>query len=814
MTLAFQAPHDDTLARKIVKQLAAYTNTFRQEKLYLHFDKPYYSVGETMWFKTYLVDATTHHPEALSRLAYVELIGPDNAIVERRNLEITESGGIGDFLLGDSLPAGSYTVRAYTNWMRNFDEEYFFRQTIPVVSIDSTKVVERIRSENRVEQESFVYNQDQPPIDLQFFPEGGELVDGLASMVGFKATGPDGQGLAVQGRIIDQNQQTITTFESHKFGMGRFVLKPSSSHTYQAIVELAGIPLTFPLPEVQEQGYIIRATPSLQSDKVRVTVQSKESVKDGVLIGHQRGTTFMSLIMEGDQPYFVMNVSKSAFPGGICHLTFFDRTGTPRCERLLFANYPSDLPELAVKADQSTYSTREEVTLSMMLQDSTQQPSLGYASLTITNASQVTYSEGANTIMSHLLLTSDLRGVVEQPQYYFNERTDQAYEALDNLMLTQGWRRFRWGEVLQDSLPVPEYMAERGFQIKGQMVRYYNRDQPENGQVSMMVVGDSFAFAEGETNESGEFAFVDNQFQDTTEVVIQARRVKGKKEKLKKDVYINLELFSPPPITHRLSSGLSPWLPMMGDYLEQQQKINQIDQAYNFDQKTIVLDEVEVKGRKDDFDNPFRQADQFYGEPSNRLILDSIPGGTSALSVFDLLRRVPGVQVYGAFPNQMASIRGFGGQSEALYLLDGIPVDATMINTISTNDVYYVDVLRGASATMYGSRGGSGVIAVYTRRGPGMESVTERLGIINYTHPGYYHAREFYVPHYDVKKPEHVKPDFRSTLYWEPSVVFGEDGRALVSFYTSDEKAEYQVQVEGVTTNGQPFTQQHSFVVK
>jgi hypothetical protein len=598
--------------------------------------------------------------------------------------------------------------------------------------------------------------------------------------------------------------------------MGRFVLKPAAGDAYRAEVEIAGIPLTFPLPDVKSQGYVIRATPSYSSDDIKVIIQSKsyEGVDGGVLMGHQRGVIFTSTEIKSDQPYFIAEIPKAGFPSGICHLTFFDDTGQPRCERLIFVNYPSGLPSLAIDSDQPNYSTREKATLRLTLSGEKRQPLAAHASLTITNPNRVIYLEGEETIVNHLLLTSDLRGTIEQPQYYLNNRTEEAYEALDNLMLTQGWRRFRWENVLQDSLAPAEYMVERGFQIRGQMVRYFNRDQPVSGQISMMVV-DSLPFiTEGETNENGQFAFVDNQFWDTTEMVIQARRVKGKKETLKKDVYINLESPTPPPIKPQLDSRQSPLIAMMANYLDQRQKISQIDEAYNFDEKTIVLEGIEVKGRKDDFHDPFRDADRLYGEPDDRIILDSIPGGANALSIFDLLRRVPGVQVFGTFPNQMATIRGGFGRGGVGYLLDGMPTDAQMMNSININDVYYIDVLRGPSAAPMARGGTGGTVAVYTRRGAGMSAASESMGIISYTHPGYYQTREFYAPRYETQKPEHVKPDFRSTLHWEPTIVFNEDGAAEVEFYTSDEKAAYDVRVEGITATGEPFTQQHSIVVE
>jgi TonB-dependent SusC/RagA subfamily outer membrane receptor len=255
----------------------------------------------------------------------------------------------------------------------------------------------------------------------------------------------------------------------------------------------------------------------------------------------------------------------------------------------------------------------------------------------------------------------------------------------------------------------------------------------------------------------------------------------------------------------------------MSDYLNQRHRIDQIDAAYNFDDKTIVLEGIEAKGRKDKRKDPFYRASALYNNPSNRLVVDSMPGAAGAISIFELLRQVPGVRIVGVFPNQTATIRGISsinGSSEPLFLLDGVPGDANLINNLNVNDVYFIDVLKGPSAAIYGSRGANGAIAVYTRRGSADVINDERQGIISFTHPGYTPVREFYAPRYGTQRPEHVKPDVRSTLFWKPDVVFDSTGVTAVSFYTPDQPGTYHVRLEGITAQGSPVTAQTTFTVQ
>ncbi len=532
----------------IVNQLAQYMATYWQEKVYLHFDKPFYSAGETVWYQSYLVDAVAHRPGGRSSLLYVELLDPNREVVERQRLRVEDGTAHNGFVLPDSLPSGNYRVRAYTNWMRNFNEAYFFDQTFPVWATDSTAIGQTLQQELEVEEETFVYEGQRSLIDLQFFPEGGELVDGLTSLVGFKAVGPDGKSISVRGTVVDQRQREVARFETHRFGMGAFVLKPTAGEFYTAQVDLQGVALEFSLPSVQPQGYALRIDHHSHLNQVKVTVRGTPGrvVAGGQMVAHRRGVVFAAFTVQDDQSYLAVDLERSLFPPGICHLTFFDAAGVPRCERLLYVNVPP-APRATLKTAAPVYGQRDSIAMQLTLRDTDGQVVAGSASLTVTNPQQVKYDSYTEDIRSNLLLTSELKGFIEQPSYYLQDTTAKAYRARDYLMLTQGWRRFRWEDVLRDSVPELTHVLERGFTVSGQLVKFYNRNQPDNGAVEIMVMPPDFYYAKGETSDNGRFAFVGNQFNDSTEVVVQARRMVGKSNELRQDVAIELEHVSDAP---------------------------------------------------------------------------------------------------------------------------------------------------------------------------------------------------------------------------------------------------------------------------
>jgi hypothetical protein len=783
---AFQNP--EMLGQK----LNAYLLVAKPEKVYVHTDKPYYGAGETIWFKMYLVDAIFHQFNTLSSVMYLELIDQDSKIIQRKVLKVKGGGANGDFALPRDLKPGAYMLRGYTNWMLNFDFDFFYSKSFRVI-------------DPGIDEKSEV--PPETKITLTFFPEGGDLIQGIGSKIAFKATDFMGNGIDVAGKIINSKGDVISRFKSSNLGMGIVFIQPQPDDQLRAILDNRTD--GYMLPEIKPLGCAMKLIHSYGSDEIIVTLAaSKLQIKDGVLLVHQRGQ-ILFMVKNLNEETFVVKIKRSDLPVGICHFTFFNSINQPLAERLIFANIPETNELLKLSTDKEKYKRRQLVTLNYSLPDSLLLKTADL-SLAVTSFDEIKYPDHAENIKNYLLLSSDLKGKIESPEYYFSD-SKEAYNALDNLMLTQGWRRFLWENVLHGAPFGPNYWPESGISIHGRVVDDFKKDLGRKGTISMTRYDNGVQITEGETGDDGDFLFLDNQFYDSTQLLFQA---KGYKKNIKKlDEFVSVEIMESdiPEITFRMPTLLS----NLDKFEEQFVKRKEINDSYFVDSDSKLLEEFTVTADRLKMD-PISQASKLYAVPSNRLLVDDLGWKDSAGSIFDLIRALPGVLVSGTIPNQSAMIarnmNTINSSLEPLYLLNGIPVDGGTLNTLNPRDVLFIDVLKGSDAAIYGARGSGGVIAVYMQTGYSSNPVAAK-GTLNYVHSGYSPAREFYAPNYVISSPDHHVPDFRSTLYWNPILPL-ESGKGEVSFYSSDQTGTFEIRVEGQCNNGATIFLSRTFNVE
>ena len=587
----------------------------------------------------------------------------------------------------------------------------------------------------------------------------------------------------------------------------------------------------FELPAPLASGYVLRID-NRKEDVFGVTIKTNiPGGLDGALVaGHIRGDIFCFVEGQARGDELSAEVPKGGLPDGVVHFTLFSREGVAVCERLVFLQNAANRVEVSVTSDRQHYGLREPVALDFRVSGSAGQPLAANLSVAVTDRLVAPAAPAGEDIRSYLLLNSDLHGQIENPGYFFAENTPGRRLLLDLLLLTHGWRRFVWADLLAGRLPAVHHRLEEGFSIGGVVTRIDRPDQPVQADVFVTVLENGFVMEEVTTDESGEFLFTGFQFPDTTRVLLQAnihraRRAERRKQKDEdrfgpdgnRNVSIRLQEEKGPQVSRRPSAIL----PvdddrLLADFLSDGRRIAAVDSTYR-NIWSIQLDEVEVKSRRIEPEpEEVRMAGKIYSEPSYRLMIDSIIGYESAQTVFELIRgRVPGVQVFGTPPDQYAIIRGITsleGSNEALIVIDGIPTDNAAASSISIFDVAVIDVLSGPNAALYGMRGANGVIAIYTRRGRRAAPVgLSQTGILRVDHPGYYQARQFYAPTYDNPQPGAARPDFRTTLHWAPLVTVAENGRAKLRFFTSDKHSSYEVIVEGMTATGQPVHARYFF---
>ncbi|WP_375433896.1 TonB-dependent receptor plug domain-containing protein [uncultured Hymenobacter sp.] len=790
LSLAFQGPPDAFIAL-IIKQLTRFYASTYPEKSYLQFDKDTYAAGETVWFKAYAVEGSTHLPDTLSRILYVDLLAPNQKVVQQRVLSLKGGTSPGDFQLADSLRQGTYTVRAYTSWMRNAGAEYFFTRPLTVWS---SAAATASRPGRRAATTT-------PPAskvpEVQFFPEGGQFVAGLASTTGFKATDSYGMGVDIQGVIQDETSQPVVEFRSEHLGMGRFQFKPEAGKRYVAVVQQPnGQRVRHELPVAQPMGFTMRVLQLTSSYQVAIQCKLPPNIPAEriTVVGHVRGQVVYAgqgEISEGNT--FSTSIPKDRFPSGVVHFTLFDSKQVARCERLTFTNANPGL-RISLQPDKPSYGPREKVTVSVTVTDEAGHPAPGQFSMAVNNTALVPADSNATNIRTHLLLTSDLHGTVEQPGYYFRNQKPDTRQALDNLLLTQGWRRFVWKPLLANKLGAFPYPLEQMLSLSGQV--FGNKQVPAAGiKVSLFRFGAAQDITQATTDSAGRFLFMGFSGRDTARLLVQVPSQKGlRNPNVKLDRRV-VETSKTP------TRPLPDAAPAREPYLVGSKRQQVVERQYSPNAKTILLGNVTVKGRK-----PVQpDSRRIYGQADVVVKTKDIPAASSYTNVLQLLQgRVAGVAVTGNPFNMNVQIRG---QGTPLFLIDGIPVDATALNSIPVTDVESVEVLKGPSAAIYGSRGGGGVIAIFTKRGNpdyDFSNDSPSPGIQPYTMPQYYQAREFYAPVYANSKNASV-PDFRSaTLYWAPTVRTDANGQATLSFYTSEEAGPFRLTLEGISNTGTP----------
>jgi len=821
ISLSFVLP-SDTLRERVLNKIKSFYASIPIEKVYVHTDKPYYVAGENIWFKAYLVDGMNHQFAAPSKNLYVDLVDATGKVEKAITLQNTGEGGIaGDFELDEEIEAGIYLLRAYTRSMQNFPDPFIFQKEIRVY--DKQTAADKTASQDTV-------SQDKAPFEIQFFPEGGDLVNGILSKVGFKAVGVNGKGIEVEGRIIDESGTFITTFKSFKFGLGVFNLTAFVGKKYTAEVTHQGIKQEVVLPEVKPEGYTIQYLPGTE-EKFYVVLQSSqpEGLKGALLYGHSRGNSFLAESVTNPVNKATVEVSTSSISEGVVHLTLFSPQGIPVCERLIFTSKSNQNTQLSVHPDRPTYNNRSKVKLKLQLKPTKDSTNVEQAdlSISITDQSLVAHPNYALDIRSYLLLTSELQGRIEYPAYYFDPSNQGADFLLDLLMMTQGWRRFSWDQLFASEVPTVQFLPEQSLSISGQITKIGEADKPLRAQVFFNTLDDNFLTGEVITEENGRFAFEGLTFVDTTTVILRANKYTKQNKKGDKastgnrNVEIRLDQALPPQFSKEWAIPFyDQSVETLHKYVETQQNIAMIDSTYRH--RTINLDTISIEARKVNKQEELRSPTQLYRRPDHRLVLDSIgPAAYAYPSLFELIQsRFPGVQVQGEFPNQEVIMRGttsLSGSNAALFVVDGVMISSDGVNSIPVGDVAYIDILKNTSAAIYGGRAANGIIAVYTKKGENRElspSSRPRLGVLDFQHPGYYQARQFYQPNYDRKLPQHTKPDIRTTLYWNPKVQIDKKGTLNLEFYTDDKKSTYQVDVQGLSRDGTPLSAQTVFEVE
>jgi len=616
--------------------------------------------------------------------------------------------------------------------------------------------------------------------DVKFFPEGGALINIPHQNVAFKAQGADGFSKEIEGFLFNSKGDTLTNFRSEHNGMGIFTMNPVNNETYYVTVRTNdSITKRFDLPAIEPKGISIAM--SHYKQEIRYEIQKTEATEwpqKLFLLAHTRGKLAILQPINPKRTFGKMN--DSLFTEGITHFMLIDEQGNALSERLIFV--PDHKPnQWQITTDQPTYGKREKVSLQIAAKDNEGNPVEGTFSVSITDRKSIQPDSLADNILSNLLLTSDLKGYVEDPAYYFLNQDARTLRSIDYLMMTHGWRRHKMENVLRTpSLNFTNYI-EKGQTISGRIMGFFGANV-KKGPICVLAPKYNI-IATTETDEKGQF-IVNTSFRDSTTFLVQARTKKG---------FAGVDILMDPP-QYPVATHKAPYFngatTFMEDYL-----MNTRDQYYmEGGMRVYNLKEVTVTAKRE---RPSSKSIYTGGINTYTVEEDRLQGyGQTA---FDAASRLPSVTITNG-----SEIHIRNNSEPAIIVIDDIVYEdaSDILKDIQVSDMSSISLLRGADAVILGPRASGGAVVI-TLKDPRNLPARPAQGIITYTPLGYSESVEFYHPTYDTPEKKNAqRSDFRSTVYWNPELRLDTEGKATIEYYTPDSTAPEDIIIEGVDKNG------------
>lgn len=755
------------------KNFDIYRTKHLVEKVYIHTDREAYLTGESIWFKAYVTDGSFHRPLDLSKVLYLEVVQEDNTPILQTKISLDKGKGNGTLYLPATINSGNYVVRAYTNWMKNFPADFLFQKTISII--------------NTFKSVDLQPNSVSSKPDAQFFPEGGNLVAGITSKVAFRVIDTNGKGLDFKGAILNQNQDTVVNFSPLKFGIGSFFFTPQQGEVYQAIITDSKRNVNkYEMPSIQTSGYVLQVNDS--SDHVVIQISGTNTQDPVFIFIHARNSISVSDYKFLPQGKTQVTLPKGKLHDGISHITIFDKGLEPVCERLYFKR-PENLLKMKITTDNESYTTRRRVrsTIETVREDS--MPRIASTSVTVYRIDSL-YDKKIH--MPHYIwLSADLKGTIESPEYYFSD-APMVSQAVDNLMLTHGWRRFKWKAVLEKKSFIsflPEY---RGHLVQGFVKN--EKGEPIGGILTYLSSpGNMVRLYSSISNQKGEVLFEMKDFKGSSSVIIQNNITRDSIYQLSIENPFTAQVLSIRPELFVLNS-------LAKDNILERSVAMQAQDIY-YDHRTLPLVN--------------RDSSTFFGEPDETYYLDDF-------TRFPVMEEVMREYVTGVWVRKRKD--GFNFMVvdkvnkgvfnyQPLMLLDGVPFfDEDNIMDFNPLLVKKLEVVTRRYYLGAGSYPGVVSYKTYTHD---MADFKLHPKAVKLDYEGLQLQREFYSPKYESpKQRESRMPDQRTLLYWNPDVNTSATGKVDLEFFTSDVPGVYQIVVEGMTSAGEMGFATESFTVK
>ncbi|MFT3903860.1 MAG: hypothetical protein QM727_11850 [Niabella sp.] len=765
-----------SMSQTAVDNLDNWARQFPIEKVHLHLDRQSYYSGQTVWFKAYFAEG--YVPSYKNSVLFVELLDNRSALIRRAIFPGFASISYGQLSLPDTLPSGSYQLRAYSPLMAN-QPDLIYSTRIPVYG----KEPKTNRKNTTVAKAH--------DIDVQFFPEGGNFVYNLQNMIAFKAVDENGLPIDISGKITNNKNEVLTTISSLHDGMGSFSLIPLANETYTLTIEqMPG--KTFVLPAATASGIALQIGRSERGKAFRITTNGNdETFRPAYMIGQMQNNVIFNQPFKSEKNEIFGIIPTKDILSGILHLTVFNKDGMPLAERLTFIDNDDYRLPVTLTTDTLDVGTRKINHFTLNIPDS----ATGHLSVSVTDADFEEQPYRVQNIYTSLMLTEDLKGYIHNPAYYFGSRADSVAAALDLVMMTHGWSRFKWSDTKANTLPRQTYFDPGYINFKGTVFLEGSNKKTFNDKDLMIMFKPKDSAATGfmnliHTDSSGHFRIDSLMFFGQNSVLFSD--VRGRKNKFIKVKMSADSLNKQYPVTPLNI----PYKHIQTDSAIGEKMSNAFDQYAK--EAGLMLENVtvkaRVKSREEELDEKY--ASGLFSGGINSRSLDLTNETVGSLNIFDYLQgRLAGIMTT---KTADGSYNVTFRRDNVTLFLDEMQTDAQFIESIPVSEIAYVKLLH----PFVGTIGGGAALAIYRKTGQElMASIESSTDIINYQ--GYNITKEFYNPKYDAPHSDDEKADNRLTLFWNPIQYATKDnGHIPIVFYNNDRTKRFKVVVEGFMQDG------------
>ena len=761
-------------AQSLDATLQVYANQYEQEKVHIHFDKDAYLPGETIWMKAYIMLGSK--PSNLSKNIYFDWTDINGKLLLHSVSPVMEGVSTSSFTLPSdfAIIGNAVHIKAYTQWMLNFDSSFLFNKNIAVLSSWDGSV-----------------RPDKHAVNIQFFAEGGDLVTGLSSVIAFEATDQRGRPVNVKGVIKKSNDEVVDSFATAHEGMGALAFSPHSNETYTAYwKDEFGDMHTTPMPQAKSAGAVMRITTAPRDNMIHFQVErpldAPDHFKSLTVIGtSDQQVVYKSTIDLGTKTIADGGIDTRSIPDGIVQITVFDTHMSPFAERIVFVNNHQSQFSAQLKKELINFNKRGRNEISIEVPDSLT------ASLSVSITDGGLGYDTTNNIITDLLLSSDLRGNITNPAYYFSGNSDSANAHLDLLMRTHGWRRFKWEDAIAGKFPFTQYPAETDYMaIKGKIDAAQSAFEPNDSIALLVMTRDrKKQVLNLPLNANGSFMQKGIFFYDSLQIVYQLNHI----SKINPGTAINLQTSLLPAGSSnvRASEPAFEWTKVPEVILEKESN-GLITENHNYSRQSTGMNYVfSPVGRNDQSKTGYETASHYLQTMFPDLKFPYTANESNANTNSD--------NRYVSFSfndNSSQPLTTPAPKNNVNLLLDGSLVNMNDLKQISMKEILFIKFLQKTNPKDLPT------LAITSRQSIYQNNIiNNKTGFAVVT--GYTPAKEFYSPKYTENPGDDQATDFRSTLYWNPRVVADKNNRKIkLVFYNNDVTNKFRVVVEGMNKGG------------